>query len=491
MNRVVTILLFALATHLCFAQDYQSRSQQMLSRYQQESQKAVLSYREHCNATYEKYLRKSWEALNGMPAISKPEEKELPPVVLPKGTPAPVPKDNPLPFEESIPVPVPAPSPAPIFPIKETPTPSPDTLRFLFFGTECALRIPRQADRMKGSDEGAVANLWKALSTDKYNNMLVDCLSLRSTLTLCDWAYVLFVEKAAAVIYGSVNTPEAIVLQTFILVQSGFRAFFARDEKGGLHRLLAIDRDLYGYPYWNIQGNHCYLMDGCKEKTLRVMSFAFEGTVPMSMAMNVQPTLSRNNSGDRVLQSKTDSGLKVTVHVNKNLIAFYDTYPESVQSGDFTTRWRFYANTPISPEVRASMYPALRTAIDGIQAWEAVNMLLNFVQTSLEYGYDTEIWGRDRPFFADESLYYPFCDCEDRSILFSRLVRDLVGLDVVLIYYPNHLAAAVYFPGGATGDYVILGEKKYVICDPTILSGAPVGVTMRSMDNSKAIVIPL
>ena len=38
-----------------------------------------------------------------------------------------------------------------------------------------------------------------------------------------------------------------------------------------------------------------------------------------------------------------------------------------------------------------------------------------------EYGYDDEIWGKDRLFFADETIHYPFSDCEDRAILFSRL----------------------------------------------------------------------
>lgn len=57
-------------------------------------------------------------------------------------------------------------------------------------------------------------------------------------------------------------------------------------------------------------------------------------------------------------------------------------------------------------------------------------MILNWVQTGSEYEYDDKVWRHDRAFFAEETLYYPYCDCEDRSILFSRFVRDLLGLDV-------------------------------------------------------------
>ena len=93
-------------------------------------------------------------------------------------------------------------------------------------------------------------------------------------------------------------------------------------------------------------------------------------------------------------------------------------------------------------------------------------------------------------FFAEESLFYPYCDCEDRSILFSRLVRDLLGLKVLLVYYPGHLATAVHFTESVTGDYISLDNQKYVVCDPTYI-GAPVGATMPDMDNESAKVILL
>lgn len=76
---------------------------------------------------------------------------------------------------------------------------------------------------------------------------------------------------------------------------------------------------------------------------------------------------------------------------------------------------------------------------------EAANTLIDFVQTAFEYKTDEEQFGYERPLFADETLYYPYSDCEDRAIFYSILVRDLLGLDVVLLHYPNHLATAVSF----------------------------------------------
>lgn len=149
-----------------------------------------------------------------------------------------------------------------------------------------------------------------------------------------------------------------------------------------------------------------------------------------------------------------------------------------------------YANTPLAKSVKETLYPSLRSAVHGKSQQEAANMLLNFVQTAFVYEYDDKVWGNDRAFFAEESLYYPYCDCEDRSILFSRLVRDLLGLKVVLVYYPGHLATAVHFTNHVTGDYILLNNQRFTVCDPTYI-GAPIGATMPDMDNAGAKVILL
>ena len=78
----------------------------------------------------------------------------------------------------------------------------------------------------------------------------------------------------------------------------------------------------------------------------------------------------------------------------------------------------------------------------------------------------------------------------DLAILFSRLVRDLVGLDVVLLYYPGHLATAVAFNENVTGDYLVYKNRKYIVCDPTFIN-APVGMTAPDEDNASAFLMPL
>jgi hypothetical protein len=172
------------------------------------------------------------------------------------------------------------------------------------------------------------------------------------------------------------------------------------------------------------------------------------------------------------------------------MIDFFNTYPQACFNGDQTTRWAAYANTPMEKTVKDMLYPPLKKTITGLTERDAVGIILNWVQTAFEYEYDDKVWGGDRAFFAQETLYYPYCDCEDRAILFSRLVRDLVGLDVVLLYYPGHLAAAVAFSNDVNGDYLTYKNRKYIVCDPTYIN-AGVGRTMPGMNNKEAQVIAL
>ena len=225
-------------------------------------------------------------------------------------------------------------------------------------------------------------------------------------------------------------------------------------------------------------------------KRLNICQAAFPNEKPLSLQISTEPLLRQNASAQRSLQSKRYQDVKAVVNTNENLIKFFDSYPTSMIDNDFGTRWAMYANTPLSQQARQELYPALKRAISGKSQIDAVNRLLNFVQTAFVYEYDDKVWGCDRAFFADETLYYPYCDCEDRSILFSLLVRDLLGLKVVLVYYPGHLATAVNFTESVTGDYLAINGNRYVICDPTFI-GAPVGATMPNMDNASAKVILL
>ena len=108
--------------------------------------------------------------------------------------------------------------------------------------------------------------------------------------------------------------------------------------------------------------------------------------------------------------------------------------------------------------------------------------MLRFVQTAFEYENDETQFGREKPFFAEETLFYQFSDCEDRSVLFAYLVRNLLGLEVIGLDYPGHIATAVKFSTDIKGDYVEHQGERYIICDATFIN-ANLGQCMPRLQN--------
>jgi hypothetical protein len=175
--------------------------------------------------------------------------------------------------------------------------------------------------------------------------------------------------------------------------------------------------------------------------------------------------------------------MAVTASTSFNLMEYYEECPRS-------TSWQYYANANLSDNLKKQIYPKLRREMEGLSAMEAANMLINFVQTGFEYKTDDAQFGYERPLYGDEMFYYEFSDCEDRSILYSILVRDLLGLDVVLLHFKNHLATAVRFPSEVEGDYLLVGGDRYIICDPTYIN-ATIGMTMPGMADKLENIIAL
>ena len=89
------------------------------------------------------------------------------------------------------------------------------------------------------------------------------------------------------------------------------------------------------------------------------------------------------------------------------MMAYYNDYPKVAGS------WDVYANASLSDEAKRLLYPKLRNLLQGKSELEQAEMLLNWLQTAFEYKTDEEQFGSERSLFADESLYYPYCDCED------------------------------------------------------------------------------
>ena len=477
-----------------FKKDFDEFRKQMHQDFQ--------AFRKEILEDYANFVRSNpWEKVELSPAEEKPKDEKVKPYIIEeKGGKLVFPdydKKNegkkPEPIAISVlPLPQPLPTPEPVAPIKENHDVN-QYHRFIFFGTEMKVRWSDDCKfKLNGADENSVADGIELLSTSKYDNLLYDCIELRRQYKLSDWAYYLMLKEMSASIFGK-GTNEATLLMAMLYSQSGYKMRLAFAD-GKLTMLISTQFYLYGHLSYIMDGSSYFLMEG-NFQNVHICSAKFSKEQEMSLVMRESPRFTMKSSQGRTFASAVYPNIRAEVSVNNNLMDFYETYPSSYFNNDIMTRWAMYANIEMQPEVREQLYPQLKELIKGKSQKEAAGLILRWIQTGFEYEYDDTVWGHDRPFFAEESLFYPYCDCEDRSILFTRLIRDLMGLKCVLVYYPGHLASAVCFTEQVEGDHIdhidVQGDR-YVVCDPTIMgAGAPVGWTMRGMDNSSASVIVL
>ena len=462
----------------------------MRAAYEQFKQQARTDYenfRDKANKEYAEFMKQAWKEFHAMPAIPQPVEKEKPPVVIEEEKKKPI-EDKPLPIEEEVvTIPAPEPQPVPVAPIKEQPVVEEESVSFTVFGSSMKVRFDSsERFQLKDCSEQTLSDAWKRLSGKAYNNTIRDCLELRIRRQLSDWAYLKMLDSFCKACLG--NSNEAVLLMAYIYCQSGYRMRIGTINEQ-LYLLYASQHIVYQKAYYTLDNDYYYIYDN-SVTSLRICNIAFPKEKSLSFYIPQAQQFDYAPSELRHLKSRRYSDMDITSQVNKNVIAFCNSYPKSSIWDNFMTRWAMIANTPMEKGVREIMYPQLQKAIKGLTQKEAMERLLNWVQTSLVYEYDDKVWGGDREFFAEESLYYPYADCEDRSILLSRLVRDLLGLKAILIYYPGHLAMAVEFTEQVKGDYIMLDGHKFVVCDPTYIN-ANVGMTMPKMDNAAAKVILL
>ena len=326
--------------------------------------------------------------------------------------------------------------------------------------------------------ENAIADAYEAMCKADYKALVDDCRKVKKELNLNDWGIFLFVREASKTLCTDENA--AVVMQQFLLNELGYKSKMARRaDRNQMLLFVAADCQVYGHPYFTKDGLNYYNLTSnescqfymCQEDSPKAKS-------KLNMQVNHAPAL---NAGMVNSVHKNRSGsVAVSVDVPKSLMEFYGSMPQC----DYSV----YVNAEVNPSVASKELSTLAPLVNGQGEAEAANLLINFVQTGFQYATDQEQFGYEKPFFVEELFYYPYCDCEDRSVLYSYLVRNLLKLDVVLLDYPNHIATAVFFNVNVSGDFVTVGGKKYVVCDPTYI-GASIGKAMPQFKNVAAKVL--
>lgn len=518
------ILLLSLLLALPLAA--QSRREALLE-YQARRRQAYAEFQDNYRKACADFMRKRWEAFRAQAPVPVPERREPVRPVVKQPDESATPTQDRIPYKDVVEASVPAlpeePAAAEVPAVPDVPSvpkvpdapavpavpdvpklpdvkkddgrtaagtakadvaPAVDTsrpCRFTFYGTDCSVSLAaKHRFRLASLQENSVANAWERVAGGSYDAVATECAELKKQLRLNDWGYYDLVRMLSDVFCGK-QSAESVVMQSFLMAEAGYKVRLARGDNR-LFLLLAMNDQVYAKPYFKIDGQTFYLLDDvARAASYNICNFRIPGERPLSLAMPVPPILAQK-PGQSAVRKCEDGSLSTTVTVNRNLMDFYTDYPPCY--------WSVYAATELTSAVRDQLYPTLRSALAAKGEYDAANLLLHYLHRAFAYKTDQDQFGVERTLFAEEMFHYPYSDCEDRSILFARLVKDLMGLDVVLLYYPEHIATAVRFNDDVKGDYMQIGSGRYVVCDPTYV-GADVGDAMPDLKRVAAQVVKI
>lgn len=451
--------------------------------------KEFQEYKDKRDKEFTAFLKANWIKVDVVRGEVRDEAPK--PVVMPVAKPEPVVTRPPgtavkKPVDKPVEVTVPKP------PVKKAPvvapvvvTPAGRSVQVEFYGKRIKfyydgalkkkLRLP--------VDKDSISDYWSSVSRADYEDLQKQLDAQRRSLQLNDWAYATLVNKVSASINAG-SKRETALLSWFILSKSSYRARIAYN-KSDVYLLIPSQQELFEVSYFTFGGKRYYAVsfDGSRVKPGQV--FTYDGEYPdatRALDMRVTSNVASSDQAERRHLSFEFEGKTYNIDVNydRGRVRFLSNYPQLNLKMYFGSGVYKTTATPLQRQLAADM--------KGMSEKQAVNFLLRFVQTAFKYETDDQQFGEENYLFPEETLFYPYSDCEDRAVLFAWLVHSLLGLDVVGLDYPGHVATAVSFNEPVVGDALEYNGKRYVVTDPTYIN-ANAGMTMPDFKRFKPKVI--
>ena len=358
----------------------------------------------------------------------------------------------------------------PEMPVKKTVP----TIDFELYGLELSVPTPGIAPQkinvMSGTTGNALrtqaVNYWKKINGSNLTPVLDALTEISLFYSFGDWCTFKAVETYAAA-WATGNEEAKCIMAQYLMLNMGYdvRLAIAGNK---LIMLLPFEQEVYGTSYITVSDKRFYLYPNIKGASISTVTIPNELLCDRINLIQTAPiALPRDNQAYTVRYGD----LRIEGNVNLNIIKMQQEVPLMDSP--------CYAASMYDDSLHLAIVDQLKKQVEGMSEEVAANALLHFVEHGFEYKTDREQFGEgvEKPFFFEEILYHPYCDCEDRAIFYSYLVRQILGLDVVLVHFPGHACTAVAFtnpPTRRTVTYTYKG-RNYYICDPTYIT-ADVGM---------------
>lgn len=259
----------------------------------------------------------------------------------------------------------------------------------------------------------------------------------------------------------------------YILANMGYNARIAATNDGIPILLLPLDQMVYGRNYMVLDNKKYYLFAPDYLTTEQIGEKPiYTCTIPGNIELGKDFDLVINELNlpfDPYHFELKGGPLTLTGDLNKNIIPILYKYPQMDMDG--------FAKSNIQPKLRDQLASQIRQQLESLSGDEAIEALLKFTQKAFQYSTDEDYHGFEKPYFVEETLYYPKNDCEDRAIFYTYFLWNALGKEAQLISFPGHEAAAVNIENPVKGTSYVYDGTTFFVSDPTYV-GAKTGMVM-------------
>ena len=348
----------------------------------------------------------------------------------------------------------------------------------IFLGDTLRLQLPNALlGRLERCDAEHYNRLRSNMLRANYAPFIAQLDSYCATRRACDWCRYLLVRAVSEAALPDTMSDERIALQIFLLERMGFDARAAQQGEH-LAMLLPFDDTIYERGYISIDGQRFYIFG---------YSSATEGYVPIPPPDTSprRPLSIEIGAGFDSPHSTTIAlplwskylGEQVVVPISTARIELMRQYP--------TTEKAPFHRAEIPAPICDTLLPILARHIAQMSQLDAAEFLLGLVQHGFEFTSDSDLFGRHKQMTVEESLFYGRNNCKDRTLIYSWLIDNLLGLQTVLVDYQidtriesvGHVACGVAFSEIVAGTFITHRGRRFTICDPSYID-APVGYPM-------------
>lgn len=345
-----------------------------------------------------------------------------------------------------------------------------------------AFEVPKvQWDALPaGSTPKDFAKLWKKFSTLKIENSILPQITQKaSECKLNDWLLCESIRSYADNEMATMSSGQRMSLTHYLLAHAGFDVRIGLTSSNEPLLLIALEQEIYGRSFTTLNNTKYYLFfDNLVERDSKAPLQFFTCDIPTNVDCGKKLDLLIQEEPNIPYQAHEYSfsydGVHIEGEVNANLMPMLYHYPQMEMA--------YFAQSVVSERTQESIARQIATQLEALPEREAVDKLLKFVQSAFEYATDGDQHGFEKPYFFEEILYYPKCDCEDRSIFYSYLLKVVLGVENHLIGFPGHESVSVHLETTISGHGYKYRDKNFYISDPTYI-GASTGMCMPNYVN--------